>query len=254
MLMASGMMGVSVERPTGQNLAGRRAGVKVQEVVAGDHDDEGDGEDGDGPTQNIQTGETVERCSKVSRSSVMSGLTEFMGEHGETIAAHVLDTIARFTTWTRQTPKTPSRLRKGRKPLPGQAEPGLLMTQRHAAVAMARSVRVNGVGNVQGEMGIGKTTLAAGVTALLNAFPAIIICPPHLVPKWIREIEETIPGAKAVELRRIGRNADDPGDVNDVRAFFDAVKPVPGEKPLPCCQHQCQNNQAEAGSRHPHHP
>jgi len=82
-------------------------------------------------------------------------------------------------------------------------------------------------------MGVGKTTLAAGVTALLNAFPAIIICPPHLVPKWIREIEETIPGAKAVELRRIGRNADDPGDINDVKAFFDAVEEGRlGEKPV----------------------
>lgn len=56
---------------------------------------------------------------------------------------------------------------------------------------------------------------------LLDAYPAIVLCPPHLVPKWIREIEETIPNAKAMELTRIGRNADDPGDVNDVRRFLE---------------------------------
>lgn len=64
------------------------------------------------------------------------------------------------------------------------------------------------------------TTIGAATTELLDAYPAIVLCPPHLVPKWIRELEETIPGAKAMELRRIGRNADDPGDINDVRRFL----------------------------------
>jgi hypothetical protein len=54
------------------------------------------------------------------------------------------------------------------------------------------------------------TTIGSGVVELLDAYPAIVLCPPHLVPKWIREIEETIPGAKAMEITRIGRNADDP--------------------------------------------
>jgi hypothetical protein len=54
---------------------------------------------------------------------------------------------------------------------------------------------------------------------LLDAYPAIVICPPHLVPKWIREAEEVIPGVKARELRRIGKSKD--GDVNDVHAFLE---------------------------------
>jgi hypothetical protein len=68
------------------------------------------------------------------------------------------------------------------------------------------------------------TTIGAATTELLDAYPALILCPPHLVPKWIREIEETIPGAKAMELVRIGRNADDPGDINDVRRFLELYK------------------------------
>ncbi|MCP4532437.1 MAG: DEAD/DEAH box helicase, partial [Delftia sp.] len=71
------------------------------------------------------------------------------------------------------------------------------------------------------EMGLGKTTIGAAVADLLDAYPAIIICPPHLVPKWIREVQDVIPGAHARELRRIGRNSEDPGDVNDVRRFLD---------------------------------
>ena len=70
-------------------------------------------------------------------------------------------------------------------------------------------------------MGTGKTTIATGVIELLDAYPALVICPPHLVPKWIREIEEVIPGAHAQELRRIGRNSDETYDVNDVRDFLD---------------------------------
>ena len=56
---------------------------------------------------------------------------------------------------------------------------------------------------------------------LLDAYPAIVLCPPHLVPKWIREIEEVIPDAHARELRRIGRKSDEVYDVNDVRDFLE---------------------------------
>jgi len=59
------------------------------------------------------------------------------------------------------------------------------------------------------------------VIELLDAYPALVLCPPHLVPKWIREIEEVIPGAHARELRRIGRNSDEAFDVNDVGNFLE---------------------------------
>jgi hypothetical protein len=82
------------------------------------------------------------------------------------------------------------------------------------------------------------TTIGSGVVELLDAYPAIVLCPPHLVPKWIREIEETIPGAKAMEITRIGRNADDPGDVNDVRRFLQLYKSGElGKKPVAVIAH-----------------
>ncbi len=82
------------------------------------------------------------------------------------------------------------------------------------------------------------TTIGSGVVELLDAYPAIVLCPPHLVPKWIREIEETIPGAKAMEITRIGRNADDPGDMNDVRRFLQLYKSGElGKKPIAVIAH-----------------
>jgi len=82
------------------------------------------------------------------------------------------------------------------------------------------------------------TTIGSGVVELLDAYPAIVLCPPHLVPKWIREIEETIPGAKATEITRIGRNADDHGDVNDVRRFLQLYKSGElGKKPVAVIAH-----------------
>ncbi len=114
----------------------------------------------------------------------------------------------------------------------------MLPTQRHVAAAVARAIRNHGVGNLQGEMGCGKSISGAAVMDLLDAYPAIVLCPPHLVPKWIREIEETIPGAKAMELTRIGRNADDPGDVNDVRRFLQLYSEGKlGKKPVAVIAH-----------------
>ncbi len=151
------------------------------------------------------------------------GLTAFMQAHGDKIAGHILKTYRPLYALepTPEEQAVVDRLGTERKPLPGQIEAGLLPTQKHAAIAMARSIRCHGVGNVQGEMGCGKSTIGATVVELLDAYPAIVICPPHLVPKWIREVQEVIPGAHARELQRIGRNADDVGDVNDVRAFLD---------------------------------
>ena len=153
----------------------------------------------------------------------VKGLTDFMRKHGDKIAAHVLETYRPLYNLD----PTPAEvavldtLGKRRKALHGQSEAGLLPTQRHAAAALARCIRRNGVANIQAEMGSGKTTIASGTLDLLDAYPALVLCPPHLVPKWIREIEEVIPGAQACELRRIGRMGDERADVNDVRAFLE---------------------------------
>ncbi len=51
------------------------------------------------------------------------------------------------------------------------------------------------------EMGTGKTLKSIAVAYLLKKNPRVLVlCPPHLVRKWIQEIKEALPWAKAVNL------------------------------------------------------
>ena len=223
MLMASGMMGTV--RLTDEE--GRPMLIKGRVIKVVEKSEETDSKDSGVVVETYKdrfvTTVAVLKQDGVQVIQDVKGLSDFMKAHGEKIAGHVLETYRPLYNLDPTADETVilDTLGTGRKPLPGQERPGLLPTQRHAATAMARSVRKNGVGNMQGEMGIGKTSIGAAVIALLHAYPALIVCPPHLVPKWIREIEEVIPGAHARELRRIGRNANEMADVNDVRDFLE---------------------------------
>jgi len=90
------------------------------------------------------------------------------------------------------------------KRLPGRKETGLLDAQKHVAIAAARGIRTNGHAHIVAEMGFGKTLTALAVVEALNAWPAIVMCPPHLTEKWKREVEDGVPGAKGVILESVG--------------------------------------------------
>jgi len=226
MLMASGMMGtLRLNDEDGKPMLVKGRVVKVTEKVEETTDKKGK------MTSEIFRDRFVSTVAILRQSGIeiidtVEPLSKFMHKYGDQIGAHILSTYRPLYNFdpTLEEIAILDTLGTKRKPLPGQEKAGLLPAQRHTATAIARSIRRNGVGNIQGEMGAGKTGMGAATLDLLNAYPAIVMCPPHLVPKWIREIEETIPGAKAMELTRIGRNADDPGDVNDVRRFLQLYK------------------------------
>ncbi len=223
MLMASGMMGtVRLTDEKGHPILIKGRVVKVVEKVS-EHPD-GDGQsvteifrDRFVTTIAVLKGEGIEIIKDVK------GLADFMRAHGDKIAAHVLETYRPIYNLD----PTPTEiavldtLGKSRRTLPGQSEPGLRSTQRHAAVAVTRCIRRNRVANIQAEMGTGKTSIGSASIELLAAYPALVLCPPHLVPKWIRELEQVIPGVQARELRRIGRMGGENTDVNDVRDFLE---------------------------------
>ncbi|MEI9475613.1 MAG: DEAD/DEAH box helicase family protein, partial [Deltaproteobacteria bacterium] len=51
------------------------------------------------------------------------------------------------------------------------------------------------------EMGCGKTLMAIAAASILKENPRVlVICPPHLVRKWIQEIKEAMPRAKTINL------------------------------------------------------
>jgi len=226
MLMASGMMGtVKLTDEEGKPMLIKGRVIKVVEKT-----EQPDTKEADTVIETYKdrfvTTVAVLKQDGIQVIQDVKGLSEFMKVHGEKIAAHVLETYKPIYNLdpTVNEIAVLDRLGTQRKALPGQERAGLLPAQRHAAAALARSIRKNGVANCQAEMGTGKTTISTGVIELLDAYPAIVLCPPHLVPKWIREIEEVIPGAYAREIRRIGRNSDEVYDVNDVREFLDQYK------------------------------
>lgn len=223
MLMASGMMGtVRLSDENGRPMLIKGRVVKVVEKTEQVDDHETDTVIETFRDRFVTTVAVLQK-EGVQIIQDVQGLSEFMKAQGEKIAAHVLETYHPLYNMdpTLRELRVLDSLGTGRQALPGQERAGLLPAQRHAAAALARSIRKGGVANCQAEMGCGKTTIAAGVIDLLGAYPALVLCPPHLVPKWIREIEGVIPGAHASELRRIGRGADEAADANDVRDFLD---------------------------------
>ena len=81
-----------------------------------------------------------------------------------------------------------------RKPLGAQAD---------AIRGAALSLEAHRGATVVGEMGTGKTFIAAAAAHLAGFKRILVLCPPHLVPKWKREVEMTVPGARAVIVKSI---------------------------------------------------
>jgi SNF2 family DNA or RNA helicase len=55
-----------------------------------------------------------------------------------------------------------------------------------------------------GEMGLGKTYISIAAAAALGFEKTLVVCPPHLVSKWRREVRQTLPSAHAVVAEKIG--------------------------------------------------
>ena len=117
---------------------------------------------------------------------------------------------------------TLNKLNLGRK-IPLVGKPGLLPAQKHASAAAATRLLSHDDAIIVGEMGTGKTLMGTAVPAALlgegkRMKHMIILCPPHLVKKWIREIKIVWPKAKATALHTI----------SDVDRFFAEPGPIFG--------------------------
>ncbi|MFZ1396109.1 MAG: DUF6094 domain-containing protein, partial [Candidatus Promineifilaceae bacterium] len=97
------------------------------------------------------------------------------------------------------------------RPIPGMnGKSGLLPAQKHAAAAILTRLETYSEAICVGEMGTGKTSLAAAIAAGRNARRTIVLCPPHLVDKWQREFKAVWPGVRTMHLQTI----------SDVDQFF----------------------------------
>ncbi|MCX6048806.1 MAG: hypothetical protein NT075_27210, partial [Chloroflexi bacterium] len=89
------------------------------------------------------------------------------------------------------------------KRLPGRQTGGLLPAQKHAAAACVRSLKAQGGVDLIGKMGTDKTCTSLAALDLANAYPAIIMCPGHMVEKWAREAREVVPGVRATIITNL---------------------------------------------------
>ncbi len=69
--------------------------------------------------------------------------------------------------------------------------------------ACALSLKAHRATNLVGEMGTGKSTIATAAATLAGFERVLVLCPPHLVRKWQREVKATVPSASAVIVRTI---------------------------------------------------
>ena len=78
-----------------------------------------------------------------------------------------------------------------------------LGAQEDAIKGAALSLEAHRGTTVVGEMGTGKTFIAAAAAHMAGFRRILVLCPPHLVPKWKREVEMTVPGARPAVVKSI---------------------------------------------------
>ena len=118
-------------------------------------------------------------------------LAEFIDTYRDAIAQRVVESY-------------PPRYRPSEN---GRCLPALLRTPLGAQAAAIRgaalSLDTHRGTTVVGEMGTGKTFIAASAAHMAGFRRVLVLCPPHLTRKWKREVEETVPEAHAVIVASI---------------------------------------------------
>ena len=154
-------------------------------------------------------------------------LGEFIDKFKEAIARRVVESYPPLYRPSENGGRLPRLLRT---PLGAQAD---------AIKGAALSLKAHRGTTVVGEMGTGKTFIGAAAAHMAGFERILVLCPPHLTRKWKREVEQTVPGARAVNrsvhhrpgaaapLRRLG-----PAVRGDEQGTSEALLPLEGRRHL----------------------
>lgn len=148
-------------------------------------------------------------------------MDEFMGRFGEAFFDRAMEYLE--PEYTDDSPLAASMRQKLdalsllRRPFPDQAT-AIQAAASHLFHYKNKMVFMNA------EMGTGKT-LMGSLIPLLSPRPlrVLVVCPPHLVHKWAREIEKTVANAKVHKINHAGANS----------ALMKAFKANPGRPQQP---------------------
>lgn len=134
---------------------------------------------------------------QTENTGIQVPLKDFLFEWGDVLGQKVIDSVAPVYN-----PLAPEGVEQFEEKLERLKRP-LFPSQAEVAKALAKGFYVKGKQSLIlcGEMGTGKTTIGASV-AYLSRTPqrVIVMCPPHLVNKWQREIKKVIPDATVEDL------------------------------------------------------
>jgi hypothetical protein len=129
-------------------------------------------------------------------------LKNFLDEYGESMAEKVTEDLTVIHDPATEKEEEIENLTEGvtKKPFPSQGE--IIKACYKSLLSGNKAVYM------VCEMGTGKTLMGIAVAQLLHKLKGmhrvLVVCPPHLVPKWIQEVKDSLPDAKAYNLN--GKN------------------------------------------------
>lgn len=131
-------------------------------------------------------------------------VADFITAHAGPLAEAVLERNTPFYGWkpTKREWDVAGQTALGLPPLPGRSERGLFEVQKHFAIAAARRMKAQRHVILNCEMGWGKSAASVGVLEQRDRWPALVLCPGHMVEKW-RYTLETASNPKAPIQARI---------------------------------------------------
>lgn len=121
-------------------------------------------------------------------------LASFLEEFSESLCS---------TTAGQLTPLFTPEVLEAAKPVLNLFGEPLIPSQANVTAAMAHAFRYHPSVICSSEMSTGKSRMATGVAALIQAKRVLVLAPPHLVVKWGKEIRTLLPGAQTAILRNL---------------------------------------------------
>nr|MBI3613939.1 hypothetical protein [Nitrospirota bacterium] len=121
-------------------------------------------------------------------------LSRFLEEYQEAIRRHVLEQFRpRYTTSERG----------GFLDQLGSLRRRPFAAQVDAIAGLTLALGEQPAALLVGEMGVGKSLIATAAAYLMEARNTLVLCPPHLVHKWQKEITMTLPACEVIHIRSI---------------------------------------------------
>ena len=159
------------------------------------------------PAPQKETGDSSSTpVTTAKRSPKGNELAQFIERFKDSITKKITDT---YTPLYRPSDNT--------SPLPEILRPPM-GKQEDAIQGAVISLKSNKGTTIVGEMGTGKTFIGATAAHMAGFQRVLVLCPPHLVQKWKREVENTIPEVNAAIVTSI----------TDLKR----IRYIPGDRPL----------------------